>query len=65
MCTCLCVLCDVRSQEAPEALATLDSSLEASLVCLMIATCPGLDRRLLSDEMIDSCLGLFRQAAYV
>eukprot|EP00752_Nemacystus_decipiens_P012313 g10918.t1 len=47
-------------QEGPEALAAVESSLEASLVCLMIVTCPGLDRKLCSDELIDCCLGLFR-----
>ena len=47
-------------QEGPEAIAAVETSLEASLVCLMIATCPGLDRRLCSDELIESCLGLFK-----
>ena len=53
----------VRPQEGPEALAAVESSLEASLVCLMIVTCPGLDRKLCSDELIDCCLGLFRCGA--
>ncbi|CAN0004875.1 unnamed protein product, partial [Ectocarpus sp. 12 AP-2014] len=47
-------------QEGPEALASVESSLEACLVCLMIVTCPGLDRKLCSDELIDHCIGLFR-----
>lgn len=50
-------------QEGLEALASVESSLEASLVCLMIVTCPGLDRKLCSDELIDCCLGLFRCGA--
>lgn len=56
---CLLAGCSLV-QEGPEALANVESSLEACLVCLMIVTCPGLDRRLCSDELIDQCLGLFR-----
>ncbi|CAM9907346.1 unnamed protein product [Hapterophycus canaliculatus] len=47
-------------QEGPEAVAAVESSLEACLVSLMIVTCPGLDRKLCSDELVDHCLGLFR-----
>lgn len=47
-------------QEGPEALAAVETSLDASLVCLMVVTCPNLERRLISDELIDSCVGVFR-----
>lgn len=57
---CFLLFCSLLFQEGPEALAAVESSLEASLVCLMIVTCPGLDRKLCSDEVIDCCLGLFR-----